>query len=124
MTFTDLEKVAIIKAAELIANADHDEDFLEGLVAFTQASVWGIGEEDVDKYDEIENEMEYHEMVKILSKLDTKQKKYASGFWAAIVIADDEKEDSEIAVWEVLHTMCGFPQTDLEKAAKYWESQN
>lgn len=63
--------------------------------------------------------MSAEESVRIVSGFNAEQKKYATGY-LAMLMASDGIDESEIKLWRLLSTLCGFPMMSIEQALDFW----
>ena len=61
-------------------------------------------------------------MLATLSALDENQKKFVCGFLATIMISDCDVDDSEMKLWQLTSTLCGFPTMNIAEAAEFWRT--
>ncbi len=58
----------------------------------------------------------------IIVGMNTTQKKYMCGFLAAVMAADGNVDENELALWTMTTILCGCPYLSIEEAVNYWKS--
>lgn len=60
--------------------------------------------------------MEFQEAIEIISNFDYEKKTYVSSYLAVIMIADDEVDDKEVALWQLVSALCSLPEMNISQA--------
>ena len=61
-------------------------------------------------------EMDFNHAVQLVSNFNLEKKKYVASYLAVIMIADNEIDDKEVALWQLLSLLCGLPEMDVKQA--------
>lgn len=119
MNFSLLEICAVVKASStmILANGNVEQSEVEAL--YNELKNFGL-ENISDDILEYADAMDPSDMVEILSNMSDEKKKYVAGFWAVIMIADDEIDDEEVKSWQILCSKSQFPVMNLREAINYW----
>lgn len=64
--------------------------------------------------------MSAEESIIMVANFNQEQKKYATGFLAMLMNADGDIDDSEVKLWKVISTLCGFPTMTIQQAIEFW----
>ena len=120
MKFSKKELAAMCKMAETIALADGNVDEQEVLVAAGGLVNFCKDEEEFEAIANMSEEMSSDEMCSIISAMNKEQKKYTCGYMASVMVADEEIDEKEIAIWRLMSTLLNFPEMSLEEAIDFW----
>ena len=120
MQFNGAQLAAILKAAQLMSMADGKIENSEVEFIASEFSSFNVDRDQFKLIVKAADEMEAEDMVKFLSSLDGTQKKYVCGFLAVIVIADKDIDEAEIKMWQMLCTMCKFPEMTVKEAMEFY----
>lgn len=52
----------------------------------------------------------------ILVSLDDERKKYVSSYLGTIMVSDGDIDEKEMALWQLISTLCGFPTMSIKDA--------
>lgn len=122
MQFRGIELSALIKMAFNIAAADGkfvDEE--KAAITFGMAE-FGLDKDGIAATLLIAKEMDATAALATLSSMTTEQKKYATGFLAAVIAADGDVDSAEIKMWQLICTLASFPTMIFQEALKFWTS--
>ena len=62
------------------------------------------------------------EAITTIAMMSTEQKQYATGYLAAIMVADGEIADSEVKLWQLICTLASCPTMSMHEALDFWRS--
>lgn len=122
MKFKKIELCALIKMAFSIAAADGkfvDEE--KTAIAFGMAE-FGLDANEMKKMTDMTVQLDATAALSILSSMDSSQKKYATGYLAAVMAADGDVDPSEVKMWQLISTLAGFPTMSFAEALSFWTS--
>lgn len=122
MTLKREELTALVKMAIMMTLADDVDKDEEYKVIGVTLNAFGVLPEHCDIICGVAQDMDVSIAVNILSNMSIDQKKFASGFLAAIMAADDELTDEEIQLWVDITMSCGFPRMEFVEALEFWEN--
>lgn len=122
MQFTTLELSAALKVGFCMANADGKVEKEEMKVLAIGMAEFGVDEDQFKLLVTLADAMAPATMVSTLAAMDESQKKYVCGFLATIMISDGDIDDSEVKLWQMTSSICGFPTMTIAEAAEYWRT--
>lgn len=117
MTFNGKEMAALLGVANMMVNADGktaDEEI--ALVRHELKNFGALTSQILD----LAQSMTGEEAIGTLSKMSTEQKKYACGYFAAIIAVDGKITDDELVIWRLVSTLANFPTTSMNDALNFW----
>ena len=120
MTYSGLEMAAILKMAQVMANADGKVTNDETAIILAEMANFGA----ISKSDGLvlaAKAMSASDALMVLKGMNTIQKKYVCGFLAAIS-AVDGIDAKEIAVWQLTSTLAQFPTMTINEALDFWSN--
>lgn len=122
MTLNGKELVAVLKAGHAMVQADGKVEESELKVLFGELGNFGVSLEQAKLMIVSADAMEPSEMFEVLSNLSAEAKKYVSGYLAAIMISDDDIDDSEVTMWQLICTLSKFPTMNMREAVTFWRT--
>ena len=120
MQFSALQFTAVLKAAKAMVLADGKVDKKEMEVVSMYALEFGVTVEQLPVLLKAADTMEPALMCTLLASLDDDHKKFVCGYLATIMVADGDIDDTEVALWQLISTLCKFPTMTIEEAGKFW----
>ncbi len=66
--------------------------------------------------------MDASDAIATLSNMTNEQKKYATGYLAAIMASDGDVDPSEVKLWQVICTLSSFPTMNIHEALLFWNN--
>ena len=109
MTFNVYEFAAILHLAKAMASADDRLEEKELAVIVNESKRFGVEPSMFDKLLELSNELEFSTAISLISKMDAEQKKYVAAYLGALMCIDGDINDTEMALWRLVSTLCGLP---------------
>ena len=103
-----------------MAWADGKLEDVERAAIFHEMAGFGVSDEDAKNLANEGDGMEFGEAITVLSKMTDEQKRYASGFLAAIMVCDQNIDDAEVNLWQMICTFGNFPVMTLDEALNFW----
>lgn len=122
MEFNGVQMAAIVKAANAMIAADGRVDEAETQALSRELIGFGVNPTQLVDILKLSNALEPAAMISTLSVLSNDQKKYISGFLAAIMISDGDIDDSEMKLWQLTSTLIGCPTMTLQQALDFWRN--
>ncbi len=122
MTYSGLELSALVKMGIAMASADGRIAEEEKIAIVMELAAFGVGKSDVESLLKASQTMEASQALGILASMTTEQKKYATGYLAAIMASDGEIADSEVKMWQLICTLGAFPTMNVHEALSFWKS--
>lgn len=122
MTFNNLQLSAILKVGICMVNADGKVEQEEMKVLAVGMAEFGVQEAQLKFLMTLADAMTPATMLATLSALDENQMKFVCGFLATIMISDGDIDDSEVKLWQLTSTLCGFPTMSVAEAAEFWRT--
>lgn len=121
MTLNGLQLAAMLKLAVAMTRADgkvSDEEVTLQTVEFASFGVSGQQAKDILS---AMGTLEYGQAIAIVSAMSIDQKKYVTGFLAAIMAADGQIVESEMDMWRLISTLASLPQMTVGEALEFWK---
>lgn len=122
MKFTNKQISALINLGSAMANADGRVVDVESAVMGFELHQLGVTPDVVLDVYTAAAEMSNVDALTTLSAMTDDQKKYATGFLAAIMVSDGDIDDSETKLWQLICTLGDFPKMTLEEALQFWDN--
>lgn len=122
MTYNGKELAALVKLGLAMAQADGHVDQIEQVAIASELRGFGINESNASAIIATAAVMDAAEAIATLAVMSTEQKKYATGYLAAIMASDGEIADSEVNMWQLICTLASFPTMNVHEALKFWTS--
>ncbi len=119
MRFCGEELAAVLKMAVAMIGADGRSDEREMEVVRNELARFGASPGQMLALTKDAQNMEFNKAIGIISKFDIERKKYVSSYLAVIMIADGKIDDKEVALWQLVSLLCGFPEMDLNQAVDF-----
>lgn len=116
MQFNGRELQAILKMANAMVMADGRVDENEVRVMTTELLRFGVPIDHVEKLLQGANAMGNADALAILVSLDDERKKYVSSYLGTIMVSDGDIDEKEMALWQLISTLCGFPTMSIKDA--------
>lgn len=122
MNLNGIQMAAVIKAANAMIGADGKVDENETQLLAHELINFGVEPSELPNLLQLGNIMEPATMMATLSAMNDSQKKYVSGFLAAIMVSDGDIDDNEKKLWQLTSTLMGCPKMSLGDALDYWRN--
>ncbi len=122
MRFSIRELSALVKMAIALANVD--EQFADGEkeVIIKELIHFNCDQSEAEFIFNRACELTSEEAFRILVSLDAEQKRYATGFLAAVIVADGEIKDDEVKLWQFVCTVADCPSMTMREAYDFWRA--
>lgn len=112
----------MVKMAFSMAAADGKFVDEEKAIITLGMAEFGLGKEAIIGCVKAAQGMDPADALKVLSSMNSDQKKYATGFLAAVMTADGDIDDSEVKVWQLVSTLAKFPTMSIAEAIDFWQN--
>lgn len=122
MTFNVNEFAAILHLAKAMASADDRLEEKELAVIVNESKRFGVEPSMFDKLIELSNELEFSTAISLISKMDAEQKKYIAAYLGALMCIDGDINDTEMALWRLVSTLCDLPTMTAKEALEIMAS--
>lgn len=116
MQFNGRELQAILKMANAMVMADGRIDENEVRIMTTELLRFGVPQDHVKILLQGANAMSNADALAILVSLDDERKKYVSSYLGTIMVSDGDIDEKEMALWQLISTLCGFPTMSIKDA--------
>ncbi|MBD5198774.1 MAG: TerB family tellurite resistance protein [Bacteroidales bacterium] len=121
MTLSGLQLSALLKMGLAMVHADGKVTDEETKALSMELLKFGVAPNELPHLLSNATSMSAEHSLIIVAGLDAEQKKYATGY-LAMLMACDGIDDSEIKLWRMISTLCGFPTMTIEEAINFWEN--
>ena len=105
-----------------MASADDRVEEKELAVIVNESKRFGVEPSMFDKLLELSNELEFSTAISLISKMDAEQKKYVAAYLGALMCIDGDINDTEMALWRLVSTLCGLPTMTAKEALEIMAS--
>lgn len=122
MTYSGKELSALVKLGIAMAQADGHVDEVEQLAIASELKEFGVVGEKSSIIIAGAAVMNNAEALATIAAMNDEQKKYATGYLAAVMAADGVLDDAEIKLWQLICTLGGCPTMNVNEALSFWTS--
>ncbi len=122
MTFNELEMSSISKLAMAMAAADGVVKQEELAAIALELAKFGVNPDAAKRILKTADTMEYPHAIGVVASMNDRQKKYVTGFLAAVMAADGEIAKSELAMWSLISTLASLPTMTIAEALIFWNN--
>ncbi len=116
MRFNGLEISAITKLAKAMVLADGKVQNIEIAVMTKELARFGVQESQLQTLLAAGDAMDMTQAMAVVSTLDYEHKKYVSAYLGTIMAADFDIDDTEMALWRLISTLCELPTMNVQEA--------
>lgn len=116
MRFNGLEISAITKLAKAMVLADGKVQNIEIAVMTKELARFGVQESQLQTLLAAGDAMDMTQAMSVVSTLDYEHKKYVSAYLGTIMAADFDIDDTEMALWRLISTLCELPTMNVQEA--------
>lgn len=120
MTYNGKQLAALVRLGLAMAQADGHVDQVEQETIASELRSFGVDEDNAPAIIASAALMEASEAIATMAMMTTEQKKYATGYLAAIMASDGEIADSEVKMWQLICTLASFPTMNIQEALNFW----
>ena len=122
MEFNGKQLSALVKLGIAMAAADGRIADEENVAISFELAKFGVSVDEAGDLLATAQAMSPADALITISALNNEQKKYATGYLAAIMAADGEIADSEVKLWQLICTLGGFPSMNIRDALLFWKN--
>ena len=122
MEFMGKELAALLKMGLTMAAADGKFADEEKAAITLGMAEFGLDAAAIKAHLVIAEAMEPVQALSILAAMNTSQQKFATGFLATVMVSDGDIDDSEVKLWQLVCTLCGFPTMSIAEAVDFWRT--
>ncbi len=123
MTFSADEFVAIMYVAKAMAMADDKVEKAELSVIVNELRRFGIDDPGMaDKVFKMSDEIDSATALSLISKMDDDQKTYVAAYLGSLMCIDQDINETEMALWRMVCTMCNLPTMTARQALEIMAS--
>lgn len=116
MRFSTNEFSAVLHLSKAMVLADGKVEQIELAAIANEFKRFGIEQAMTDILLQKADNLEFSEVISIVSKMSYENKKYVAAFLGAIMVIDGNISDSETALWRLVSTLCGLPTMTVKEA--------
>lgn len=120
MNFNDEKLTAIVKLAIVMSEADGKVQQEEVQLITHEMRKFAVTQTKASEIMQSALKMNSGDAILIIKAMTNAEKKYVCGFLGAVMAADRNIDDKEIAVWRVVSAIANFPDTTLGEAVMFW----
>ncbi len=122
MTFNELEMSAMAKLAIAMANADGVVRKEEMAAIVLELAKFNVNSEAAERILTTADALDAAQAIGVIASMRDEQKKYVTGFLAAVMAADGEIAKSELALWSLVSTLATLPTMTVGEALNFWKN--
>lgn len=120
MTFNGIELMAVAKMAIAMAQADGRVTKEETEIISVELIAFGLDIQAAKALLLKAASMDASEALACISHMNLEQKKYVTGFLAAIMGSDRDIDDSELKLWSLISILADLPTMTVAQALAFW----
>lgn len=120
MTYSGIQLSALVKLGLAMAQADGNVDQNEQKAIAFELCNFGIDASKAPTILAAAAAMDATDALVTIAGMTAEQKKYATGYLAAIMAADGNISDSEVKLWQLICTLASFPTMTIREALNFW----
>lgn len=120
MTFNGLELSAIVKMAVAMAKADDRFDENEKQLIADEMNNFNVSFDDFSRILANAENMNATTAFSIISAMSQEQKKYVTGYLAAVMAVDGVIADDEVKMWCLISSLANLPNMSAGEAIDFW----
>ncbi len=122
MIFTNQEMAAILKMAQVIANADGKVAREEMSLMALELARFGVSTEKGKLILSISHNLEASEAVAIISRMNPEEKKYVTAYLGTMICVDGNIDNKELLLWAGISEICNLPQMSIKDAIEHMKN--
>ena len=116
MIFSTKEFSAILHLSKAMILADGKVEQIELAAIANEFKRFGVGTASTDTLLKKADNIELSEAIAIVSRMNLENKRYVAAFLGAIMAVDMDINDSEMALWKLISTLCDLPTMSIKDA--------
>lgn len=122
MIFTNQEMAAILRMAQVIANADGKVTNEEMALMALELARFGVTQEKSKLIILIAQELEASDAVLIIARMNHEEKRYVTAYLGTMICADGNIDKKELILWASISEICNLPQMSIKEAIEYMKN--
>lgn len=122
MTFNGKQLSAIAQLAIAMAQADGHVEEEETNVISLELMGFGLDKTAATLLLLQAAKMDAAEALSCVRLMTNEQKKYVTGFFAAVMTADKDIDDSEVKLWSLISLLADLPTMTISEALIFWST--
>jgi len=123
MTLNGKQLSALVKMGVAMALADGKFEETEKVAIAMELVKFGVSSTQATQIIANSQSMDASYALATLAEMNTLQKKYATGYFAAVMASDGDIDPSEIKMWQLICTLSAFPTMNIGEALSFWKEQ-
>ena len=116
MIFSTKEFSAILHLSKAMVLADGKVEQIELAAIANEFKRFGVGTASTDTLLKKADNIELSEAIAIVSRMNLENKRYVAAFLGTIMAVDMDINDSEMALWKLISTLCDLPTMSIKDA--------
>lgn len=116
MKLSGLEISAITKLAKAMVLADGKVEDVELAVMTHELLRFGVSEKELSAFLAAGDAMKMEQAMGIVASLKKENKKYVSAYLGTIMASDLDINETELALWKLVSTLCDLPTMNIQEA--------
>ena len=121
MILTGNQLSALVKMGVAMALADGKVEEMEKVAIAFELVKFGVPQEDAGNIIKNSQSMDFSDALAILATMTAEQKKYATGYLAAVMASDKDIDSTEVKLWQLICTLGNFPNMNIGEALTFWK---
>jgi uncharacterized tellurite resistance protein B-like protein len=121
MTLNGKQLSALVKMGVAMALADGKVEETEKAAIAIELVKFGVTSNQATQIINNSQSMDASDALETLAWMNTEQKKYATGYLAAVMASDGDIDPSEIKMWQLICTLSAFPTMNIGEALSFWK---
>lgn len=116
MIFSTKEFSAILHLSKAMILADGKVEQIELAAIANEFKRFGVDTASTDTLLKNADNIELSEAIAIVSRMNLENKRYVAAFLGTIMAVDMDINDSEMALWKLISTLCDLPTMSIKDA--------
>lgn len=116
MQFNRLQFVALIKVGKMMSLADGIVQHSEVKTMCDVVTSFGVSSSDFESMLSSADDMEPAIAISVIAAMNDSQKRYICAFLGTIIAIDGDVDETEMALWGLLTTLCNLPKMSILQA--------
>lgn len=122
MVLSNNELAAVLKLGLDMLMADGKVHKNEKKIIATEMMRFGVDETKIEYLSNKAISMTAAVALTFISNMDEEEKKHVAAFLAAVMVADDDIDDKEKALWRFVTAQASLPEMTIQEAVDYWKN--
>lgn len=122
MILKGIELAAMVSLGMAMAQADGHVDDVEKSAIALELLRFGVSQDGVGSIIAAAAAMDAAAALGTITAMSNEQKKYVTGYLAAVMAADGNIDNEEVKLWQLICTLANFPKMSLSQALDFWKN--